>query len=127
MKRNGLMVIILRNPRPAFQYSVFIMTPRQRQHLKALAHKRKPVVLVGNAGVAAPLLKELEIALERHELLKIRLPGVERAERTKMVQKICDATGAEAVQEIGRVAVIYRAARKPRLLVPKNLRIKGTD
>jgi len=95
------------------------MTPRQRKHLKALAHKRKPVVLVGNAGVTAPLLKELGIALERHELLKIRLPGVERAERTKMVQKICDAAGAEAVQEIGRVAVIYRPARKPRLVIPK--------
>jgi len=95
------------------------MTPKQRTHLKALAHKRKPVVLVGNAGVTAPLLKELEIALERHELLKIRLPGAERAERTKMVQKICDATGAEAVQEIGRVAVIYRPAQKPRLVIPK--------
>ena len=94
------------------------MTPRQRQHLKALAHKRKPVVLVGNAGVTAPLLKELEIALERHELLKIRLPGVEREERTKMVQSICDVTGAEAVQEIGRVAVLYRRAKKPRLAVP---------
>ena len=120
MKRNGLTAIILKIPRPAFQYSAFDMTPKQRQHLKALAHKRKSVVQVGNAGVTAPLLKELEIALERHELLKIRLPGVEREERTKMVQKICDATGAEAVQEIGRVAVIYRAARKPRLLVPKD-------
>ena len=95
------------------------MTPKQRKHLKALAHRRKPVVLVGNAGVSAPLLKELEVALERHELLKIRLPGVEREERTKMVQQICAATGAEAVQEIGRVAVIYRAARKPRLVIPE--------
>lgn len=119
MKRNGLTDIILKIPRPAFQYSASDMTPKQRAHLKALAHKRKPVVLVGNAGVTAPLLKELEIALERHELLKIRLPGVERAERTKMVQKICDAAGAEAVQEIGRVAVIYRAAQKPRLVLPK--------
>jgi RNA-binding protein len=96
------------------------MTPRQRKHLKALAHKRKPVVLVGNAGVTAPLLKELGIALERHELLKIRLPGVERAARAKMVRNICDATGAEAVQEIGRVAVIYRTARKPRLILPED-------
>lgn len=95
------------------------MTPKQRKHLKALAHKRKPVVLVGNAGVTTPVLKELEIALERHELLKIRLPGGERAERTKMVQQICDATGAEAVQEIGRMAVLYRRAQKPRLALPE--------
>ena len=92
---------------------------KQRQHLKGLAHHRKPVVLVGNAGVTAPLLKEIEIALERHELLKIRLPAGDREERTKMVRRICDAAGAEAVQEIGRVAVIYRPAQKPRLIIPK--------
>ena len=94
------------------------MNIKQRQHLKGLAHHRKPVVLVGNAGVTAPLLKEIEIALERHELLKIRLPAGDREERTKMVQRICDATGAEPVQEIGRVAVVYRRAKKRRLAVP---------
>ena len=67
----------------------------------------------------APLLKELEIALERHELLKIRLPAGDRAERTQLVRQICDSTGAEAVQEIGRVAVVYRAARKPRFVIPE--------
>ena len=45
---------------------------RQRQHLKALAHHRKPVVQVGNAGITAAVIKEIELALGRHELLKIR-------------------------------------------------------
>ena len=55
---------------------------RQRQHLKALAHHRKPVVQVGNAGITAAVIKEIELALGHHELLKIRLPGVEREART---------------------------------------------
>ena len=92
---------------------------RQRQHLKALAHHRKPVVQVGNAGITAAVIKEIELALGRHELLKIRLPGVAREARTEMLEKICEATGANAVQEIGRMAVIYRPAEKPRLKLPE--------
>ncbi len=91
---------------------------KQRQHLKALAHHRKPVVQVGNAGVTAAVIKEIELALGRHELLKIRLPGVEREARTEMLKKICEATGADAVQEIGRVAIVYRRAEKPRIALP---------
>ena len=92
---------------------------KQRQHLKALAHHRKPVVQVGNAGITATVIKEIELALGRHELLKIRLPGVEREARTEMLKKICEATGADAVQEIGRVAIVYRRAEKPRLVLPE--------
>ena len=92
---------------------------KQRQHLKALAHHHKPVVQVGNAGITAAVIKEIELALGRHELLKIRLPDAEREARTEMLKKICAATGAEAVQEIGRMAVIYQPAEKPRLKLPE--------
>ena len=95
------------------------LSVKQRKHLKALAHHRKPVVQVGNAGITAAVIKEIELALGRHELLKIRLPGVEREARTEMLKKICEATGANAVQEIGRMAVIYRRAEKPRLVLPE--------
>ncbi len=95
------------------------LTAAQRKHLKALAHKRKPVVLVGNAGVTDAVIKETERAIERHELLKVRLPAIERDERSEMAQKLGDAVGAELVQEIGRVAVLYRRAQKPRLKLPE--------
>jgi RNA-binding protein len=95
------------------------LSVKQRKHLKALAHHRKPVVQVGNAGITAAVIKEIELALGRHELLKIRLPGAERKARTEMLEKICATTAAEAVQEIGRMAVIYRRAEKPRLVLPE--------
>jgi RNA-binding protein len=94
------------------------LTTAQRKHLKALAHARKPVVQLGNAGVTEAVLRELDRALERHELLKVRLPAVERSERSAMAQSLREASGAELVQEIGRVAVLYRPARKPRLTLP---------
>ncbi len=95
------------------------LTPKQRKYLKALAHHRKPVVHVGNAGVTPAVIREIELALGRHELIKIRLPGVERETRAEMLNKICAAAAAEAVQEIGRVAVIYRPAEKPRVVLPE--------
>jgi len=94
------------------------LTRTQRKYLKAAAHARKPVVQVGNAGVTDAVLKELDRALERHELLKVRLPAVERDERNEMAQKLSGAVGAELVQEIGRIAVLYRRARTPRLVLP---------
>ncbi|MBI3546326.1 MAG: ribosome assembly RNA-binding protein YhbY [Gammaproteobacteria bacterium] len=95
------------------------LNAKQRKHLKGLAHHLKPVVLVGNAGVTDPVLKEIELALGYHELIKIRLPGVDRSERSAMLEKICAASCAEAVQEIGRVAVVYRPAEQPRITLPK--------
>ena len=92
---------------------------KQRQHLKGLAHHLKPVVQVGNAGITAAVIKEIELALGHHELLKIRLPGVAREARTEMLKQICASTGADAVQEIGRVAIVYRPAEKPRLKLPE--------
>ncbi len=94
------------------------LNAKQRKHLKALAHQYKPVVLIGNAGVTASVIREIELALARHELLKIRLPGAARTERTQMLKHICETIGAHAVQEIGRVAVIYRRAEKPRIALP---------
>ena len=113
------------------------LTAKQRKYLKALAHARKAVVQVGNAGVTDrnearaarqgcrdcgftdAVLKETARALERHELIKVRLPAVERAARAELTRKLCEGTEAEAVQEIGRVAVLYRPAQKPRLKLPE--------
>lgn len=94
------------------------LSAKQRKHLKALAHHRKPVVFVGNAGVTAAVIGEIKLALARHELIKIRLPGVARDERSAMVRNICETTRSDVAQEIGRVAVIYRPAAKPRIALP---------
>jgi len=94
------------------------LTPAQRKYLKAAAHARKPVVQVGNAGVTDAVLKELDRTLERHELLKVRLPAVERDLRRALARTLGEGAGAEVVQEIGRIAVLYRRARTPRLVLP---------
>ena len=94
------------------------LTETQKRHLRAIAHHKKPVVLVGANGVTPPLLAELEGALTAHELLKVRVAAGDREQRDAMIGQLCSASGSELVQRIGHVAVLYRAAEPPRLALP---------
>jgi len=94
------------------------LTQTQIRYLKALAHHRKPVVTVGNAGLSPAVLREIQIALMAHELLKIKLPAVERDDRQSLFAQICHDADAEPVQHIGRMAIIYRRAEKPKIQLP---------
>jgi RNA-binding protein len=94
------------------------LTPAQRQYLKGLAHSRQPVVMIGNQGLTAAVLKEVERALDAHELIKIKAGTDEPETRRAWLEEICATTGAAPVQQIGKVLVIYRAANKPVIVLP---------
>lgn len=94
------------------------LSPSQIKYLKGLAHHRKPVVTVGNAGLSTAVLKEIDIGLRSHELLKIKLPALERDARQQLFEKICQDSAAQPVQQIGRMAIIYRPADKPKIHLP---------
>ena len=85
-----------------------MLSAAQRKSLKARAHPLEPVVLIGNKGITDEVLKEVEAALKAHELIKVRAPGLERDAREEAMQTLCELTGAESVQAIGKVLVIYR-------------------
>lgn len=83
------------------------MTPAERKQLKAQAHGLKPVVMIGQSGLTPGVLAEMNIALNSHELIKVKIRA-ERDERKKLQEEICAQTGAEFVQSIGQILVIYR-------------------
>ncbi|MFT5448870.1 MAG: RNA-binding protein [Gammaproteobacteria bacterium] len=85
------------------------MTPAQRRQLRARAHGLKPVILVGDAGVSDAVLAETDRALHDHELIKVRLPAADRDSRAQMAERLCERLGAEHVQAIGHMRVIFRA------------------
>lgn len=94
------------------------LTPAQRQFLKGLAHARQPVVMIGNQGLTAAVLKEIDLALSAHELIKIKAATDDPETRRAWMEEICAATGSAPVQQIGKVLVIYRAAAKPVIALP---------
>ncbi len=88
------------------------ITQAQKRHLKSLGHHLKPVVMVGQHGLTENVLTEIGIALDAHELIKVRVSGAEREERKAMLETISKECQAELVQSIGHVAVFFRRNRK---------------
>jgi RNA-binding protein len=85
-----------------------MLTPAERKALKGRAHKLDPVVIIGAKGLTEEVVKEVDLALKAHELIKVRAPGIERGEREEAMRVLCERTQAEAVQTIGKVFVMYR-------------------
>lgn len=94
------------------------LKPAQRQFLKGLAHSRNPVVMIGSQGLTPAVLKEIDNALNAHELIKVKAASDEVETRRAWLEEICAATGAAPVQQIGKVLVVYRAAAKPVINLP---------
>lgn len=83
------------------------MNTAEIRKLRAAAHNLNPVVMIGQAGLTAAVLAEVEGALNAHELIKVKVRA-EKAQRLQISQQICATTGAVLVQNIGQIAVIYR-------------------
>jgi RNA-binding protein len=94
------------------------LTSQQRKYLKAQAHGLKPVVMIGAGGLTEAVLKEADRALAAHELIKIRVLNDDREEREAWLAEICRRLAAAPVQHIGKLLLVYRAAEKPRLVLP---------
>ena len=85
-----------------------MLTAADRKALKARAHKLAPVVMIGAKGLTDEVVNEVHLALKAHELIKVRAPRLQREARDVAFRALCERTGAEAVQSVGKVFVIYR-------------------
>jgi len=91
----------------------------QKRFLRGLAHHIDPVVLVGQLGVTESVRKKVAIELEHHELIKVRV-GRDAPEKAKQAARpLAEATGAELVQIIGHMVVLYRRRKEdPEIALP---------
>ena len=96
------------------------LTPQQKSALKAKAHSLKPVVLLGDKGLTEPVMAEIELALETHELIKIKIPGQDREIKENWIEQICEKSQSQLVQPLGNVVTLYRAKYKKKSSENKN-------
>lgn len=98
------------------------LTSAQVRELRARAHGLNPVVSISENGLTDAVLKEIDVCLKAHELIKIRVYGDSRDDRLAYLERICAELGAAPVQHIGKLLVVYRpvpadatkaAARRP--------------
>ena len=86
------------------------LTRAQIKRLRAEGHrlKLKPVVIIGQKGLSDNLHSEIDGALNHHELIKLRIPALDKSAKLELSTGICAQHGAHLVQSIGNVIVIYR-------------------
>ena len=84
-----------------------ILTSKHKRYLRGLAHSLKPVVIIADKGLTDNVMMELETALDAHELIKVKIRN-ERDTRATIAAEICERTGAELVQSVGQVYVLFR-------------------
>lgn len=84
------------------------ITAKERSALRAASHPLKPVVLVGDRGLSEAVLKEIDLNLKAHQLIKIRVAGDDRDARVAMLDTICDTLSCAPVHHLGKMLIVYR-------------------
>lgn len=85
-----------------------VLAPKQRQTLKGQAHRLSPVVLLGAAGLSEAVIKETDRALAAHGLIKVRVPGDDRAERDFIAATLATRLACARVGSVGKVLILFR-------------------
>jgi RNA-binding protein len=91
------------------------LSPDRKKQYRSLGHNLSPVVTVAGNGLSDAVLEELNRALNDHELIKVKLVVADRDLRQQLIAEMAKKLKAEIVQEIGKIALIFRESKKPNL------------
>ncbi len=86
------------------------ITSVERRALRAKAHHLHPVVAIGQHGLTPAVIREIDLNLRAHELIKVRAFSDIRGERDAMFGQICAKLDAAPVQHIGKLLILWRPA-----------------
>ena len=103
------------------------MTSKERAKLRAQANPLEPIIQIGKEGISDNLISQIDDTLDTRELIKIRVhletaPSAPREFADELAEKL----GAEVIQVIGGVIVLYRKADEERIAEKKKKRGSGT-
>ena len=84
------------------------LTPAERKEKRGDAHHLDPVVMIGADGLTPAVLKEAEVAIRSHGLIKVRVFSDDRAAREAMLVEMADKLDAAPIQHIGKLLVLWR-------------------
>ena len=94
------------------------MTGKQRASLRAMANILDVIIYIGKEGITDGTIKEVYDALEARELIKGCVQQGAPVSAKEALSELCERTGAEPIQFIGRRFVMYRPSREnPRIII----------
>ena len=103
------------------------MTSKERAALRAKANGLEPVIQLGKEGISENLLTQIDDTLDTRELIKIRVHLETAPESPKeLAAKLAEPLGADVIQVIGGIIVLYREIDEERIAEKKKKRGSGT-
>lgn len=84
------------------------LSPTEVRALRAAAHHLNPTVAIAGNGLTPNVLKEIDLSLKSHELIKVKLHGIEREDRAALLEQICAELDCAPVQQIGNILILWR-------------------
>ncbi len=97
------------------------MTSKQRAYLRSMANTMDVVLYVGKEGVTPGTIKDAYDVLEAREIIKCSVQQGAPVDAREACTQICQQTGAEPIQCIGRKFVIYRESRENKRIDLSNI------
>ena len=88
------------------------LSSAERKRLRGQAMQLKPAVLIGRAGVTETVLKAVDLALGKDQLVKLRIEAPDRATRKLWLEKIAVSTSSTVCGEVGHTASIFRKSKQ---------------
>ncbi len=96
-----------------------MLTGRQRRFLRGIGHGLKPVIMIGKGEITEAVSQETALALERHELIKVKILESCLMDRYEVAGALKDACSAELAQVLGRTFLLYKKNKEPRIELPE--------
>lgn len=89
-----------------------MLTGKQKRFLRAKSNHEKPIFQVGKSGVTENMLAQINDALEKRELIKVKLLQNCLEDKHDVSETIANETNAYIVQIIGNNIIFYKESEE---------------
>ncbi|WP_025702504.1 ribosome assembly RNA-binding protein YhbY [Paenibacillus forsythiae] len=93
-----------------------MLTGKQKRYLRSLAHHLDPVFQVGKGGVNEHLIRHIEEAIEKRELMKVSVLNNCVEDPKEIGGELAEQSGSELVQVIGKTIILYKESRDNKMI-----------
>ena len=93
-----------------------MITSKQRAYLRGLGQSCPAIMQIGKGGITENLIKTVSDALEARELVKLTVLENSGEAPREVLDRLCEALGAEGVACVGRKIVLYRESQEKKTI-----------
>ena len=91
---------------------------KQSRYLRGLGHHLQPIVMLGKDELSEQVVSATDAALEKHELIKVRLQEGCALDRKAAAAELARLTSSAVAQILGKTFLLYRRGKKPVINLP---------